>query len=263
MNRKMHIVIGLDETYHRKTEILYDSLKHNAKGFSIKILCLGFRPVDCRPGWEYKTAIFKRLKSYRTDFPENRKFYVCVEGGEFLSYFQFDDEDIIIHIDSDMIMQRPFNEQEIAQIQNLKYMEVAGSYSSIPHTTLREEFWKLKPKIGYEKAKKLFPGFWNEGIFCAGVVVCTAKTYRDLISMYYLGNIENMIYTFGHHAAGQWLMNYAVFRYGSGFINLGHAFHNASWFIDTGVYEENNQLMWNNQVVLFNHTKYLKNYDYK
>jgi len=245
------IVVACTEDYYKKAAPLWNSWKDLP--YRKQILCIGFEAE--LEGVETATCRLEDLKSYRTDFPSNRKFFVCAEGGEFLNFFNYDDEDIIVHIDADMIIQRDFNELELETIENLKYGDVVGSAYSIPYTSLREEFWKLKPKRGYVHSKNVYQVSWSAPMICAGLVACTAKTYKDIIATHYLGGINTMVDNFDHHAAGQWIMNYIIYKYGN-MIILPFNFHNADWFIDTNTTVKDKKLYCNNQLVMFNHTKF-------
>lgn len=257
----VNIVVACDKAYYDKADILFKSLDVNAKNCRKQILCIGFQ-VE-RKGYETATVKIEDLKSYRKGFPSNRPFYICAEGGEFLDFFQYDDNDIIIHIDADMIMQRGFESKELRIIDRIEHGEIFATLTSNPATSLREEFWRLKPKLGYTSVKKLYSDVsWNNPIFCAGLIMCTAKTYREVIYKNYLSEINNMIKAFDHHAAGQWLMNYVCYKYAEVYI-IHQDFHCGSWFLDIETEETNNKLTVNNNVVLFNHTKFLKDFDYE
>lgn len=257
----INIVVACDEAYYKKAEILFNSLDNNAKHCRKQILCIGFETK--RKGYETATVKIEDLKSYRKGFPNNRPFYICAEGGEFLDYFDYDDNDIIIHIDADMVMQREFNDYEKEIIDNIEHEEIYATLTSKPSTSLREEFWRLKPKVGYTTAKKYYKDVnWSTPIFCAGLIMCTAKTYRNVIYKNYLSEVNSMIEIFDHHAAGQWLMNYVCNKYGITLI-INQSFHCGSWFLDIDTEINNNKLYVNNEEILFNHTKFLRNWNYQ
>jgi hypothetical protein len=247
----INIVVACTKDYYNKAYLLWESLKNLP--YKKQILCIGF-DVELE-GFETKRCELKDLKSYRSNFPKNRDFYVCAEGGEFLDYFEYKDTDVIVHIDADMIVQRDFNEKELYFINKLKFGEVLGSGGSVPETSMREEYWKLRGKQGLIKTRDTFPNHWDKPMFCAGVVLCTAETYRKVIRDNYLSSINKMVAHFDHHAAGQWLMNYFVHEYGK-YIEMNGEFHNADWFIDTGGVVKNKKLYFKNQLVMFNHTKF-------
>lgn len=251
----INIVVACDEKYFHKAKELWKSLKDLP--YKKQLLCIGFdAQID---GIETARCELKDLKSYRTNFPDNRDFYVCAEGGEFLDYFSYEDNDIIVHIDADMIVQRDFSQSEIAMLNNLKHNEIIGTSYSVPITTMREEFWKLKSKTGYKKASLEYNIDWQSWMFCAGMVICTAKTYKEVIYKHYLSGIDKMIQHFGHHAAGQWLMNYICHKYA--FVKIVNiSLHTGDWFIDIPTEEKEGKLYYNNELVMFNHTKFNEKY---
>lgn len=273
----IHIVVALDENYwHRANEFnLFESIHHNTKNdreIFVECLCFGFDIPESdkyfkHQRWSWARCEVKELQSYREGFPKgqtNRPFYVCAEGGEFLDYFKYNPEDIIVHIDADMVMQRPFHSWELEQIKSFKYGQVGGSFHSFPATPLSEEADKLRPQFEINHIKKLYPNHWDKPIFCAGLVVATAQTYRDVIYYHYLSEIDQMIKVFDHHAMGQWLMNFVVYEHGN-FVNLGHLFHLASWFIgmNTQTKDIKGKLSYKGTVALFNHHKFQRKWDFR
>jgi hypothetical protein len=257
----MTILIACDEPYYIEAQQFLDSLDRHWKGHK-SIFCIGFDPVHKRNGYKYASCEIEKIKSYHPEWPNNRKFYVCAEGGEFLDFFKMKDEEILIHVDADMIMQRKITVQEMNILNSLEHGQIAGSYYSKPPHTLREEFWKLS-SVSYYKAKEVFPNHWDRKMFCAGLVACTVKTYREVIKKHYLGTyLNDMRSIFRHHAAGQWIMNYLTYEHGQ-FIDLGSTFHNATWFLETDTSVKDRFLYHKKEKVLFNHTKFDGNWRYK
>lgn len=256
----MTIVIACNQEYYTKAKIYFDSLKKNWTD-RVCILCIDFDPPKKYDGFEYATCEAESLSSYRLGWPANRDFFVCCEGGEFFNHFEFDQHELIIHTDADMIMQRPMSPFEREKLQELNEGDIAMSGSAKPVPTLREEYFRLRPKRNYLKTNKDFPGRWgNIPLYCTGVIIARAETYRK-IGEQYLAGIDGMISNFDHHAAGQWLWSYYAKDFNV--IDLGNTFHNASWFIDTDVIDGD----WlvhgeNGQIILFNHTKFLREYIY-
>lgn len=50
---------------------------------------------------------------------DNRPFYVCLESGEFTKFYNFDDNDILILLDYDIIQQRPFSYEDIELVKDI------------------------------------------------------------------------------------------------------------------------------------------------
>lgn len=271
----IQIVIALDETYWYKAKefALFDSIEKNTKGNEnvfVKCLCFGFDVPKSdkhfqNSNWEWARCEIKDLKSFRPGWPsgqKNRQFFICAEGGEFLDYFQFEDNDIIIHIDADTTMQRPFLDSEIETLKNMKYGEIGGSYHAIPEITLDQELKSLRLQEPERNVAKHFPRHWEKPIFCSGLIVAIAKTYRDVIYKQYLPRVDKMVMLFNHHAGGQWLMNYIAYEYGS-FVDLGRSFAHADWFIGSDRQDvEENKFRYKGQIVLFNHHKFNRHWDF-
>lgn len=254
----MTIVICCNQEYYTKAKIFFDSLVMNWKD-RVCILCIDFDPPHKKPGWEYATCEVENLPSYRLGWPANRDFFVCCEGGDFFEYFSFKEDELIIQIDADMIMQRTMSPSEKKMLEVLGEDDIALTGTSKPLMTLREEFFRLRPKKNYIKINREFPGRWGSiPLFCSGIVIARSKTYRKLGEKY-IADIDKMTANFDHHAAGQWLLSYHAKQFNV--FDLGFTFQNASWFIDADA-EEGDYLTHQGQIVLFNHTKFLREYLY-
>lgn len=271
----IQIVIALDEKYWHKAKefALFDSIEKNTQddqNIFVKCLCFGFDvpKSDKHFGnkrWDWARCEINELKSYREGWPngqKNRKFFICAEGGEFLDYFHFEDSDIIVHIDADTTMQRPFSKQEIAKMQSLKTGDVGGSYHAIPEISMAKELNSLILNEPKKNIAKHFPDNWRKPIFCSGLIVATARTYQTLIYTQYLPRVDKMVMLFNHHAAGQWLMNYIVYKWGN-FVDLGREFGHADWFIGSDATDiKDEKLCYKGKVILFNHHKFNKHWNF-
>lgn len=256
----MTIVIACNKEYYTKARIYFESLMKNWGG-RVCILCIDFDPQKKYSDFEYAICDAEKLSSYRLGWPANRDFFVCGEGGEFFDYFSFEPDELIIHTDADMIMQRSLSPFERAKLGGFQQGQIGMSGSAKPIPTLREEYFRLRPKRNYVKANIDFPGRWGAiPLYCTGVIVARSETYKA-IGAKYLADINKMTSNFDHHAAGQWLWSHHAKDFNV--IDLGNTFQNASWFIDTDTIEGD----WlihgeDGQIVLFNHTKFLKEYLY-
>jgi len=273
--RSIHIVLALDEKYwHKAKEYnVFDSILHNTKdneSIFVKCLCIGFDvPKSDKhfksERWEWAKCEIEELQSYRKGWPKdqkNRPYFVCAEGGEFLDFFEFVDTDIIVHIDADTTMQRPFYEYELKKMFSLKYCDVGGSYHATPTISMGEELNNMTLFEPKRNVLKQFPDVDNRPVFCSGLIVATVRTYRGLIYAQYLPRIDKMVSLFNHHAAGQWLMNYVVYKWGT-FVDLDRSFGHADWFIGSEGNRDNNKLIYNGTVVLFNHHKFNRNWSFE
>ena len=245
----MTIVVVCDRVYYEKSEALWASLLKYWKG-RVCILTINYSPEKKIHQFEYNHVKINYLKSYIPDWPSNRGFYVAVEGGDFLEYFHFHDNEIIVKIDADMILQRELNDKEIQKIHQVQ--NVGMSLTATPPQTLREEFWRLQPK-SFAWVKNNFSGTWGSiPLYCCGVIVAKYKPYKK-IHQAFIKNINVMSLCFGHHAASQWLLNYLV---KNNVTDLGNEFHCGDWFLETNTKEIDKKLYVNENMVAFNHTKF-------
>lgn len=268
------IVLALTDNYLDKSEVI-SLLKSLIEQAPLSRKCLFIINKNNSNHWhkwssdiinqfEWHCIDLNELTSYRSGWPTNRPFFACAEGGEWLSHFSFSDDEIILHIDADFLMQRPFSANELAVFNELQQNQVLGNYHTYPSTSLREEFWRLLPNVSYNYAKKVFPGTWTEmGMFCTGFVCCRASTYSRL-SVQYLSQIDQMISVFDHHAAGQWLMNWIVANQFQ-FVEAPISLHNGSWYLDSPTADSYNalgkaELIYIDELVCLNHTKFLHQY---
>lgn len=275
---KLTLVISVDQEYfHKATAFgLWKSLRKNWKNADgtqarVCILCVGFNDEwisHDNPVLDYEIAScnIEDLKCYRKGWPSNRDLYFCSESGEFLDYFKFTNDEIIIHLDGDMVLQRPLNEAEIATFEHIEDGEVAMAPYTLPYANLRDEVYKLKPRRGYEKINEEFPGRLGAyDSMCAGLVVATKNTWMEIKNKY-IDHVNKVVACFDHHAASQWLFNYIV---GNDYnlIELSNVIHNAAWFTDTDAIDGDylyttSSRTGNRSVTLFNHTKFAKEYKY-
>lgn len=253
---RIKIVIGCDYNYFQKATELWKSLRD--KPYQVHVMCIGFSfPSE----WIGENFVCKRveleeMKSYRPNFPDNRPFYVCPEGGDFLDFFDYDDDDIIISLDADMIMQRDFTKTEIKILENLQHYEVAGTLSANPPVTFAQE-WKNV------KAKGDCPDYAieDENIICAGMIITTAKTYRELIYSLYIKHLDEWMESIRHHALGQLLIN-CIVHYNAEMVYLNQEMCDAFWYTGTPTSIKDKKLYSGGKLVLFNHTKFDKRFVY-
>lgn len=257
------ITTGLYKNYFSKSMPFFRSLKDNANHRCHIVLI--DKKIDgdmvrfLKPIQSHYIAL-NEVDTYREDWPLNRKFYACLEGGEFLRYFDFKDDDIIIHSDSDMIMQRPFNASEIKELHSLKDGEIGMTQTSSPAVTMIEEAKALRIITNMGRIYSDFQGDWEDKpVFCAAFVACRGSTYKKIFE-YYVGFHKHMRTHFGHHAAGQWLVNWIGHEVLS-IKELNPIFHNAIWFRGSKCKIKNGYLTLNGKNVIFNHTKFNKEFE--
>lgn len=266
----INIILAMDQNYWNKAHDygLWKSLAKNVpdRNFGVKLIAIGFDVPEnsklfSRYNWGWQRVELEDMPTYRKDWPKNRPFFVCAEGGDFYKYMKIPDTQTLIHMDADMVMQREFTTLEYNQILDLRVGEVGSTLASVPSMTLESEAKRLNPQAPLEDIKKDFPNHWDKPLFCSGMIVAKGITYRRIIKDHYIPLMPKIQKYFDHHAAGQWLMNWVVYEHGS-FVNLHHTFSHADWFIGSKKEEKDNKLLYNGDIVLFNHHKFNKIWSY-
>jgi hypothetical protein len=258
----IHIVVALTKDYYQKSIPFFKSLEHNAN-CRVSIVAVGFHEYyDGCENIEVFHMPIELVQTRKNNFPSNRPKYICLESGEFLDFIRYDNGDIIVNPDADMIMQRPFTSEEIQMLENFEHGDIGMTYGNNPQVTMLEDINNIKPILSIPEINKLFTGNWsNKSAMTAGVVVARASTWKAIRELY-VSSFDNMTKCFDHHAGGQWLLNW-IANEKLKFVHLPESFHNGDWFNNKDTYEEDGYLFMNDgTMILFNHTKYNKEYRY-
>lgn len=183
--------------------------------------------------------------SKRTD-TANRKEFVCLEGGEFINFYDFKDDDVAILMDYDIIQQRDFSDEEIEFLNNIKDDEFYITRNEFTdHLTSKDEADKLICNSQFIEDMDIFK------VYNTGVQVARISTWRKLFDQW------KKEYKFWednckHHATGQLAINQILHRQGM-VRELSPIFHSA-WFLhNLNHYTINGEFFVDNQKVLLNH----------
>lgn len=205
----------------------------------------------------FKTPLTK-INSVNVDYQEcrfstrnnlsNRKNYICLESGEFINFYNFNDDDVLILTDYDVVMQRPFHDNEIEILNNFPNDKFGLNLDSYNDNTLHN--------INYLGINNFFNDVdpkWR--IYNAGVQVAKISTWKTLYNEW--SKLSDYVFkNCTHHAAGQLLFNYIVQKNNMVY-EMPLSFHNAHWFDDTPSNIKNSKLFVGDDIVLFNHHKWL------
>lgn len=204
------------------------------------------------------------VATFRKDWPRNRANYCCPQAGEFVDWIECPEDEIIICVDADTVMMRPFTPDELYRIaRQLESSDVLAVLNAYPPSTLRQVLYgypgtelrdgKQKPRttlgctVPFNEACDLFPAFekWQgEPEFTASFLVARKRDFRRLAT-HYVRLFDNMTRLTGHHAGGQWLVNYVCREYLAVAI-LPPVYQCAPWYGGGAPHMHN---------VIFHHTK--------
>jgi len=264
--KNIYIITALTKDYFKKSMDLFKSMeKHaqlNINGQEIIypiVICVDFYPSKKTLSEFTRVKFVKigidKIKTVKEGWPLNRDKYICLESGEFLQVLELEDDGIIVHIDADITMQRPISLSEIEMLQTYQYRDIGMATSIYPNKTMYQESLSIMHQLSQYRINEAYPIVLKEkSCLCAGIVIATVETYKE-ISDLYVSNFLKMTDIFGHHAAGQFLLNY-IAHSKFNFREFSNVIHNGEWFTGTDAREENGYLMTFEAKTLFNHHKY-------
>lgn len=262
---KIILTTQLTYNYYEKTKPLFDCIKHNWHDWHglFYPIFIGFKSGYV--GYPFYADI-KNVKTYRKDYPLNRKNYVCLQAGEFLDFIPnrlIDDDDVIIQIDSDVIMQRPFTKEELSNIIP-EENQIISVLSSNPPPTLEKvsDYACFHKKLGPLAMKNIWGNDWQDKTEFTGSILIARKSTFKKLRDYYVSGFDDLTKTFDHHAAGQWFINYLGYKHFDVRI-IDSIYQCADWYQTFNTSEKNGKLTINDKTVIFNHTKYNKIFNYK
>ena len=179
---------------------------------------------------------------------KNRKEFVCLESGEFINFYNFKDDDIVILCDWDVTMQKSLDLNELDIINTLGNT-VGMNRDHYPVNYLYNN------TLNYLGIGNIFNDIdQNWIVYNTGVQTATVSTWRTIYN-YWKELAPIMFEKCTHHAAGQALFNYIIQKYNI-VMEMPLTYHNADWFTGTPSRVINNQLFVNDKLVTFNHHKW-------
>jgi hypothetical protein len=160
--------------------------------------------------------------SLRTD-STTRENFVCLESGELINFYNFNDNDIMILIDYDIIQQRPFSEEENEFLNNLKDGEFYLTRNEFTEErNSNDEMDIVCMDRSLMEGKGTFK-VYNTGCQVARISTWK-KQYQEWIKIY-----KEWEDKCKHHATGQLTINYILHKENM-LRELKPSFH-AAWFM--------------------------------
>lgn len=248
----MIIATSITSDYFVKSMPFFDSVNRHFKGERI-CFCIGFHAE--LEGWK---MVYVDPEGIQCKWkPKNRKGYISLQHGEFYRFYRFNDDDQVLFIDSDMILQREFKTDLVFKDKFLV------TRSSFPPTTLDE----VGKNVGYVGVNNCIRNWTqNQGVngtdeeFCAALMIASVKEWKKLFHQIRIVYKE-FLKDFTHHAAWQLLINICVIK-NHEYQVLPPLIQNAEWYSGTEAKVVDDVLMWKDEVVYFNHTKFNRNFKY-
>jgi hypothetical protein len=254
----MVIATSITESYLERSQPLFKSVVENFSGTRI-CFTIGFETTI--EGWE----CIKTELPECTWQPDNRKDFYTLQHGEFVKYIpDTEPDEMILFIDSDMIMQREWD------ITMNSTRAISVTASSWPLNTLMQVVENLGIKGGKKKKLcKLYDIHKDYKEFCTAFIIASfdqwENIYRAIRGMYVF--LDN----FKHHAAWQLLINLVVLSKFQVVKILPEHICNATWYTGTRakgspltvtmmgtkkLHDGGTEDVVSDEVIYFNHTKF-------
>jgi hypothetical protein len=203
--KKVYLATGVNQSYLSKAEPYIETLNRVSNIGSVVVTLDFDAPPEHRQ--RYPAVRFIRLSSAQVQSPNSN---TCLQHGGFLPALDFiGPDDIILFTDADILMQRPFNEREIAFLRSLGADEIGVGYNRCENDYLCEEAGRLKPTLPIEEIRSKYPGIDKLKTYNTGVLVAGRRTYETLYQQYN----ERWAETdglFDQYAKQQWLLSYLI-----------------------------------------------------
>ena len=238
----------------RKTSNWLDSvLANKPEGWEVILFCIDFVPDIQRDGLHVVIVREADVATYTPGWCDDRAYYVCLEGGEFIDLFDFQDTDLVIFSNVDITLQREFTAEELEWIHGLPEDQMAMQYDAFPPRPIYDPDYITSPEVW---------AICNEGndsmvIHNCGVLVGRIGAWKRLYADF--KGLYNAVKVFPpqHHAISQWVINY-VLQVNDALTRLPNGFHEAHWWDNSEVHFQDGQYCLDGSPVLFAHHKYAR-----
>jgi hypothetical protein len=250
MNNKLILVTAITENFYEKTVPYLKSIQLFSNFDENLVITLNFLKNNV-----------KKIKHLGLDenLIINKNNNHCIQHGEFLKcdYFKnYNDNDILCFTDSDILMQRSLNQDEIKLFSSLTDDEVLVQYNkndSGTLETLEVEYGQLSPSVSIAELESILETSLKDHIcYNTGIVICNIKTWKKIQQKYseYFPKIQN---SFVHYAKQQWILSYIFNKYLKvKLLKYSEHCHYHHGRVLNSVFNSNT-LYFNNEIVLFNH----------
>ena len=139
--------------------------------------------------------------------------YACLESGEFVNFIDFDDDDILILCDWDVVMQRGFTEKELETFNNLGPTEFGVCKDHYHKTRNTRIYSKGNLLHGYFRMAKIYDDISEDWvIYQAGVQAARISAWKKLYEHW--KELAPRFYELHReHFASQGLFNYIIHKF--------------------------------------------------
>jgi len=178
--KEIYLIAGFNRAYLEKSETYLATMNDNSKVNNV-IMTLDF-DIPSSYKERFGSIRFVKIKSSQIKSPN---LNTCMQHGGFLEALDFvKDDAIIIYTDTDIKMQRPFNESELQMLISCKDGQVFVNLNMSEEQTLLDDIDIVPANVTADELLKKYPEFSSFKSYNTGVIVSNCKTYKQLYQKY-------------------------------------------------------------------------------
>jgi hypothetical protein len=179
-NREIYLVAGFNKVYLEKAEPYLMTMNQNSSVNNV-IVTLDF-DIDPSCQKKFRSIRFVKILSSQIKSPNPN---ACMQHGGFLEALDFlKDDVIIIFTDTDIKIQRPFDESELQMLNSCEDGDVFVNFNMEEDCILLNDAMTLDPNVTINELMKRYPEFSTFKSYNTGVIITSHKTYKQLYQKY-------------------------------------------------------------------------------
>jgi hypothetical protein len=226
----IYLIAGFNEGYLKKSMTYLETMNRYSNVNNI-IMTLDF-DIAAELRKTLNNIKFVRINSEQVKSPNPNK---CMQHGAFLKVLDFiPDESMIIFTDTDITVQRPFNESELQLLRDCKDKDVFVNLNMSEEQTLLMDTEISPPNITASELTKRYPEISSFKSYNTGVICTNYKTYKQIYQVYnqYWPEFSPL---FDAHVKQQFLLAYIIQKHFH-LRPLSYAVHSQAHSIPVGKY---------------------------
>lgn len=179
-SKEIYLVAGFNKAYLKRTEPYLMTMNQNSNVKNV-IITLDF---DIDPSYKekFESIKFVKILSSQIKSPNSN---TCMQHGGFLGALDFvKDDAVLIFTDTDIKIQRPFNESELEMLGSCGDGDIFVNFNMEENCTLLDDAMILEPNVTAEELVGKYPELSTFKSYNTGVIIANFKTYNQLYHKY-------------------------------------------------------------------------------
>lgn len=236
----MQLLTASNERYYPRIRPYLESLKRHCN--------IPWALIETSPA-EYP---FAQISAYKLSKRRNAGSPPETESPQHGAFWPLLDSlsDTVVFTDGDLIMQRPFTDDEISWAESVEF---SAGWNGAPRESLTIEAQRLRPIKTLDEIRSAFPLMDTGLCYNIGCMIAKGETFKRIHARY-MELWPTACEMFGHMARQQWLVCYVVAELGIEVDLMPVSFHaHGHYGMPGGCYQEGSQIYTSGGPVLFRH----------